>query len=123
MIAQENAIWNQTTILKAFRTLVILLLDSKPKPRKRARNAIRNVVTFPPLIMLVHPGMKVVVQTALQILKEPGNGVVGAAASKDKDNAVQMILQTPTTACSYGRKSLAREVYATFPCTLGNVRR
>ncbi|KAF9353394.1 hypothetical protein BGX34_011586, partial [Mortierella sp. NVP85] len=94
LIAQDNATWNQTTTLKALQTLLILSLDSRPKPRKRAQEAVRNIVTRPPLMMLVHPGMKVVVQTTLQILKESGNGVVGAAGSKDKDNATQMILQT-----------------------------
>ncbi|KAG0310884.1 hypothetical protein BGZ99_010502 [Dissophora globulifera] len=94
LIAQDTATWNQTTTLKALQTLLILSLDSRPKPRKRAQEAVRNIVTRPPLMMLVHPGMKVVVQTSLQVLKESGNGVVGAAGSKDKDNATQMILQT-----------------------------
>ncbi|KAF9940856.1 hypothetical protein BGZ65_005879, partial [Modicella reniformis] len=94
LVVQDNATWNQTTTLKALQTLLILSLDSRPKPRKRAQEAVRNIVTHPPLMMLVHPGMKVVVQTTLQILKESGNGVVGAAGSKDKDSATQMLLQT-----------------------------
>ncbi|KAG0291473.1 hypothetical protein BGZ96_005168 [Linnemannia gamsii] len=94
LIAQDSATWNHTTTLKALQTLLILSLDSRPKPRKRAQEAVRNIVTHPPLMMIVHPGMKVVVQTALQILKESGNGVVGAAGSKDKENATQMILHT-----------------------------
>ncbi|KAG0206664.1 hypothetical protein BGX28_001912 [Mortierella sp. GBA30] len=94
LIAQDSAAWNNTATLKALQTLLILSLDSRPKPRKRAQEAVRNIVTHPPLMMLVHPGMKVVVQTTLQILKESGNGVVGAAGSKDKENATQMILHT-----------------------------
>lgn len=94
LIAQDSATWNHTTTLKALQTLLILSLDSRPKPRKRAQEAVRNIVTHPPLMMIVHPGMKVVVQTTLQILKESGNGVVGAAGSKDKENATQMILHT-----------------------------
>ncbi|KAI7821666.1 NUC173 domain-containing protein, partial [Gamsiella multidivaricata] len=94
LIAQDTATWNQTTTLKALQTLLVLSLDSRPKPRKRAQEAVRNIVTRPPLMMLVHPGMKVVVQTTLQFLKESGNGVVGAAGSKDKDSATQMILHT-----------------------------
>lgn len=94
LIAQDNATWNQTTTLKALQTLLILSLDSRPKPRKRAQEAVRNIVTRPPLMMLVHPGMKVVVQTTLQVLKESGNGIAGAAGSKDKDSATQMLLQT-----------------------------
>ncbi|KAF9573066.1 hypothetical protein EC968_009026 [Mortierella alpina] len=94
LIAQDSAAWNNTTTLKALQTLLILSLDSRPKPRKRAQEAVRNIVTRPPLMMIVHPGMKVVVQTTLQILKESGNGVVGAAGSKDKENATQMILHT-----------------------------
>ncbi|KAG0050943.1 hypothetical protein BGZ83_004275 [Gryganskiella cystojenkinii] len=94
LIAQDQATWNQTTTLKALQTLLILSLDSRPKPRKRAQEAVRNIVTRPPLMVVVHPGMKVVVQTTLQILKESGNGVAGAAGAKDKDNATQMILHT-----------------------------
>ncbi|KAF8932831.1 hypothetical protein BGZ58_006769 [Dissophora ornata] len=94
LTAQDTATWSHTTTLKALQTLLILSLDSRPKPRKRAQEAVRNIVTRPPLMMLVHPGMKVVVQTTLQVLKESGNGVVSAAGSKDKDNATQMILQT-----------------------------
>ncbi|KAF9921836.1 hypothetical protein FBU30_008099 [Linnemannia zychae] len=94
LIAQDSATWNQTTTLKALQTLLILSLDSRPKPRKRAQEAVRNIVTHPPLMMIIHPGMKVVVQTTLQILKESGNGVAGAAGSKDKENATQMVLHT-----------------------------
>ncbi|KAF9179181.1 hypothetical protein BGZ51_007162 [Haplosporangium sp. Z 767] len=94
LIAQDSAAWNNTATLKALQTLLILSLDSRPKPRKRAQEAVRNIVTRPPLMMLVHPGMKVVVQTTLQILKESGNGVVGAAGSKDRESATQMILHT-----------------------------
>ncbi|KAI1310281.1 hypothetical protein EDD11_003750 [Mortierella claussenii] len=94
LIAQDSAAWAHTTTLKALQTLLILSLDSRPKPRKRAQEAVRNITTHPPLMMIVHPGMKVVVQTTLQVLKESGNGVVGAAGSKDKDSATQMILHT-----------------------------
>jgi len=94
LIAQDQTTWNHTTTLKALQTLLILSLDSRPKPRKRAQEAVRNIVTRPPLMMMVHPGMKVVVQTTLQILKESGNGVASAAGAKDKDNATQMILHT-----------------------------
>jgi len=44
---------------------------------KRAQDTVRNTVTRPPLMVLVHPRIKVVVQTALQILKESDNDVVG----------------------------------------------
>ncbi|KAG0225324.1 hypothetical protein BGX31_007682 [Mortierella sp. GBA43] len=94
LAAQDNATWNQTTTLKALQTLLVLSLDSRPKPRKRAQEAVRNIVTHPPLMMLVHPGMKVIVQTTLQVLKESGNGVVSAAGSKDKESATQMLLHT-----------------------------
>ncbi|KAF9397097.1 hypothetical protein BGX21_009265 [Mortierella sp. AD011] len=94
LIAQDSVAWTHTTTLKALQTLLILSLDSRPKPRKRAQEAVRNIVTHPPLMMIIHPGMKVVVQTTLQVLKESGNGVVGAAGSKDKDSATQMILHT-----------------------------
>ncbi|KAF9159752.1 hypothetical protein DFQ26_006208 [Actinomortierella ambigua] len=94
LIAQDSATWNHTTTLKALQTLLILSLDSRPKPRKRAQEAVRNIVTHPPLMLLVHPGMKVVVQTTLQVLKESGQGVVSAAGSKDKENASQMVLHT-----------------------------
>ncbi|KAF9396232.1 hypothetical protein CPC16_003942 [Podila verticillata] len=94
LIAQDAAAWTDTATLKALQTLLILSLDSRPKPRKRAQEAVRNIVTRPPLMMVVHPGMKVVVKTTLQILKESGSGVVSAAGSKDKDQATQMILHT-----------------------------
>ncbi|ORZ09128.1 NUC173 domain-domain-containing protein [Lobosporangium transversale] len=94
LIAQDSGAWSHNTTLKALQTLLILSLDSRPKPRKRAQEAVRNIVTHPPLMMLVHPGMKIVAQTTLQVLKESGNGVVGAAGSKDKDSATQMILHT-----------------------------
>ncbi|KAF9974756.1 hypothetical protein BGZ73_001782 [Actinomortierella ambigua] len=94
LMAQDTATWNSTTTLKALQTLLILSLDSRPKPRKRAQEAVRNIVTHPPLMMLVHPGMKVVVQTTLQVLKESGQGVVSAAGAKDKENASQMVLHT-----------------------------
>ncbi|KAF9429858.1 hypothetical protein BGZ94_009186 [Podila epigama] len=94
LIAQDAATWAMTETLMALQTLLILSLDSRPKPRKRAQEAVRNIVTQPPLMMVVHPGMKVVVKTTLQILKESGAGVVGAAGSKDKDQATQMILHT-----------------------------
>ena len=94
LIAQDAAAWTDSATLKALQTLLILSLDSRPKPRKRAQEAVRNIVTRPPLMMVVHPGMKVVVKTTLQILKESGSGVVSAAGSKDKDQATQMILHT-----------------------------
>ncbi|KAF9305440.1 hypothetical protein BGZ74_010204 [Mortierella antarctica] len=94
LIAQDSAAWTDTATLKALQTLLILSLDSRPKPRKRAQEAVRNIVTRPPLMMVVHPGMKVVVKTTLQILKESGSGVASAAGSKDKDQATQMILHT-----------------------------
>ncbi|KAG0236437.1 hypothetical protein BGW41_000409 [Actinomortierella wolfii] len=94
LIAQDSATWSNSTALKALQTLLILSLDSRPKPRKRAQEAVRNIVTRPPLMMLVHPGMKVVVQTTLQVLKESGQGVVSAAGAKDKENASQMVLHT-----------------------------
>ncbi|KAF9581243.1 hypothetical protein BGW38_001802 [Lunasporangiospora selenospora] len=94
LISQDSAAWSHTSTLKALQTLLVLSLDSRPKPRKRAQEAVRNIVTRPPLMMIVHPGMKVVVQTTLQILKESGNGVVGATGSKDRENATQMILHT-----------------------------
>ncbi|KAF9317418.1 hypothetical protein BG003_000804 [Podila horticola] len=94
LIAQDAAAWTDTATLKALQTLLILSLDSRPKPRKRAQEAVRNIVTRPPLMMVVHPGMKVVVKTTLQILKESGSGVASAAGSKDKDQATQMILHT-----------------------------
>lgn len=122
LIAQDTATWNQTTTLKALQTLLILSLDSRPKPRKRAQEAVRNIVTHPPLMMIVHPGMKVVVQTTLQILKESGNGVVGAAGSKDKENATQMILHTLQLVKMVG-KAWPVEVCNPVSCTYWRVRK
>jgi ribosomal RNA-processing protein 12 len=41
---QDDAAWNQTTFLKAVQTFLIVSIDSRPKPRKRAQEVVRNIV-------------------------------------------------------------------------------
>ncbi|KAK3817539.1 MAG: hypothetical protein J3Q66DRAFT_369376 [Benniella sp.] len=79
----DNATSNQATTLKGLQTLPILSLSSRPTPRRRVKEAIRNIFTRPPLMMLVRPEMNVIVQTILQVIKESDNGVVGAADGFD----------------------------------------
>ncbi|KAK3817548.1 MAG: hypothetical protein J3Q66DRAFT_369385 [Benniella sp.] len=90
----DNATLNQSTSLK-----LILSLEWK-----RAQEAVRNIVTRRPLMILVHPGMKVVVQITLQILKKRGNGVPkagGIISSERVDDMEGAPSETQATISEY----------------------
>ncbi|OZJ02702.1 hypothetical protein BZG36_03856 [Bifiguratus adelaidae] len=68
IIAQDGPTWKQPTTRKAFQALIMLCNDGRPKVRKRAQDAVRNVVTTPPLPMVVHPAAGMVADWCLQSL-------------------------------------------------------
>jgi ribosomal RNA-processing protein 12 len=78
LVAQDSAAWNlppsQTGPRKAIRLLLTLALDGKPKIRKRALEALTNVLKHPPQgPALDHPVADVCANTALSSLKEAVN--------------------------------------------------
>jgi hypothetical protein len=44
LITKNDAAWNQTSFLKAVQTFLILSIDSRPKPRRRAQEVVRNII-------------------------------------------------------------------------------
>ncbi|EMR08896.1 hypothetical protein PNEG_02679 [Pneumocystis murina B123] len=73
LIVQENSTWTSpnNNIKSIFSCLLILGLDSRPKIRKRAREAISKILTHPPLSpLIIHPILEFSLRETFNILKK-----------------------------------------------------
>ncbi|KAJ2725484.1 pre-rRNA processing protein [Coemansia sp. Benny D115] len=80
---QDAASWGQPIAQGTLKSLMALSIDSKPKIRKRAQQAVVNLLSNPPAPAVVHPAASTAVQCVLDALKN----------AKDDTQAALHILQ------------------------------
>ncbi|KAI9209400.1 armadillo-type protein [Polychytrium aggregatum] len=56
LVAQESSTWSSAEAKGLLKSLLFLCLDSRPKVRRRANDALRRVLSRPPPPALHHPG-------------------------------------------------------------------
>lgn len=69
-----------TTIRQTFSTLLELVIDPRPKVRKRAAEVIKDILESPPSPLLVHPWGKLVAEWSCGII---ASGTIGAGGRGD----------------------------------------
>ncbi|KAF0473725.1 putative nucleolar protein [Gigaspora margarita] len=70
LIVQDRNTWNQLLAKKSFQALLILSVDQRPKPRKRAQDAVRKILNCPPPPMVKHPVIGITTEFCQRILNE-----------------------------------------------------
>ncbi|CAG8693171.1 3787_t:CDS:1, partial [Dentiscutata erythropus] len=70
LIAQDRNAWNQVLAKKSFQALLILSVDQRPKPRKRAQDSVRKILNCPPPPMIKHPIIGMTTEFCQRILNE-----------------------------------------------------
>jgi ribosomal RNA-processing protein 12 len=85
----DNATWNKEDQCKSIlEDLLSLTLDHRPKVRKRAVDAVRNILISPPPPAFCHPGTVFTIDFCLMIFENYGHGKL----SKDKDSQLMDLL-------------------------------
>ncbi|CAG8606187.1 16238_t:CDS:1 [Acaulospora morrowiae] len=71
IIAQEFNAWSQPILKKGFQSLLILSVDQRPKPRKRAHDAVRKILNSSLSSSLSkHPAIGITSEFCLGVIKE-----------------------------------------------------
>ncbi|CAG8489730.1 1909_t:CDS:2 [Acaulospora colombiana] len=70
IIAQDFNAWDQAITKKGFQSLLVLSADQRPKPRKRAHDAVRNILDNPPSSLNKHPAIGIASEFCLRVLNE-----------------------------------------------------
>lgn len=83
---------------KAYQHLLILSANASPKARKRAQDAVRNVLSRPPAPLLVHPAADMTAEFVLRVLHE---------TSKSDQHAAQQMLALLQTIVPYWPPSVS----------------
>ncbi|KAK9765775.1 pre-rRNA processing protein [Basidiobolus ranarum] len=70
LVAQDSATWSNSSAKKTFTTLMLNCLDGRPKVRRRAQEAIHEILSHPPPPTLQHPASFPAADFCLKVLKE-----------------------------------------------------
>ncbi|CAG8736488.1 7292_t:CDS:1, partial [Racocetra persica] len=70
LVAQDRNTWNQLLAKRSFQALLFLSIDQRPKPRKRAQDAVRKILNCPPPPMVKHPMIGITTEYCQRILNE-----------------------------------------------------
>ncbi|CAO3609394.1 unnamed protein product [Mucor hiemalis] len=92
LAAQDGPNWSMPVTKKAFQQLLILSANASPKARKRAQDAVRNVLSRPPPPTLIHPAADMTAEFVLRVLHE---------TSKSDQHAAQQMLALLQTIVPY----------------------
>ncbi|KAI9486103.1 MAG: NUC173 domain-containing protein [Benjaminiella poitrasii] len=92
LAAQDGPNWSIPTTKKAYQQLLILSANASPKARKRAQDAVRNVLSRPPPPTAIHPAADMTADFMLRVLQE---------TSKTNQNAAQHMLALLHTVVPY----------------------
>ncbi|CAG8458878.1 2384_t:CDS:10 [Paraglomus occultum] len=69
LLVQDAQKWNDSLARKAFTSLLLLSVDRRPKPRKRAQDAVISILNHPPVSSVLHPAAGMASEYCLRILK------------------------------------------------------
>ncbi|KAL1923293.1 uncharacterized protein VTP21DRAFT_8273 [Calcarisporiella thermophila] len=100
LIAQDSSTWNQPTTKKAFQALLLLSVDPRPKPRKRAHDAIRQILATPPPPTAQHPAAPMTADFFLKVLQE--------VSKKDPQSALHALALLKTVVEAWPTSHLAQ---------------
>ncbi|KAI8884302.1 NUC173-domain-containing protein [Backusella circina FSU 941] len=89
---QDGATWSMPMIKKAYQQLLILSANASPKARKRAQDAVREILSHPPPPTVVHPAAEMTAEFILRVLQE---------TTKSDQHASQQILALLQTIVPY----------------------
>ncbi|KAG2212272.1 hypothetical protein INT47_001631 [Mucor saturninus] len=92
LAVQDGPNWNMPTTKKAYQQLLILSANASPKARKRAQDAVRNILSRPPPPTLIHPAAEMTADFILRVLHE---------TSKSDQHAAQQMLALLQTIVPY----------------------
>ncbi|KAI7903680.1 NUC173 domain-containing protein [Cokeromyces recurvatus] len=92
LASQDGPNWSMPTTKKAYQQLLILSANASPKARKRAQDAVRNILSRPPPPTAVHPAADMTADFILRVLQE---------TSKTNQNAAQQMLALLHTIVPY----------------------
>ncbi|KAI8641706.1 NUC173 domain-containing protein [Parasitella parasitica] len=92
LAAQDALNWTMPVTKKAFQQLLILSANASPKARKRAQDAVRNVLSRPPPPTATHPAAEMTSEFILRVLHE---------TSKSDQHAAQQMLALLQTIVPY----------------------
>ncbi|CAG8564678.1 10955_t:CDS:2, partial [Racocetra fulgida] len=70
LVTQDRNTWNQLLAKRSFQALLFLSIDQRPKPRKRAQDAVRKILNCPPPPMVKHPMIGLTTEFCQRILNE-----------------------------------------------------
>ncbi|KAI8970843.1 NUC173 domain-containing protein [Pilobolus umbonatus] len=83
LAAQDGPHWSMPVTKKAYQQILILSANASAKARKRAQDAVRNILSRPPAPLIVHPASEMTAEFVLRVLHE---------ASKTDQHAAQQML-------------------------------
>ncbi|CAO0789680.1 unnamed protein product [Mucor circinelloides] len=92
LAAQDAPNWSMPVTKKAYQQLLILSANASPKARKRAQDAVRNVLSRPPPPTAIHPAAEMTSEFILRVLHE---------TSKSDQHAAQQMLALLQTIVPY----------------------
>ncbi|GAA5803658.1 NUC173 domain-containing protein [Helicostylum pulchrum] len=92
LAAQDAPNWSMPVTKKAYQLLLVLSANASPKARKRAQDAVRNILSRPPPPTIVHPAADMTADFVLRVLHE---------TSKSDQHAAQQMLALLQTIVPY----------------------
>ncbi|KAI8378224.1 NUC173 domain-containing protein [Choanephora cucurbitarum] len=92
LAAQDGPNWSMPVTKKAYQQLLVLSANASPKARKRAQDAVRNILSRPPPPTAVHPAADMTAEFVLRVLQE---------TSKSEQHAAQHMLALLQTIVPY----------------------
>ncbi|KAI9482017.1 NUC173 domain-containing protein [Coemansia mojavensis] len=88
LLAQDASSWKQPIAQATFKSLLQLSTDSKPKVRKRAQEAVSNLLSRPPPPTVIHPAASIASRFVLDVLSN------AKADTQAAMHTLQLIKQT-----------------------------